>query len=150
MHLIVGVDPGYTTGICAVRSDSSVYNAGLVRWETLTELWRTYAAEVAAHVERIVDGADTFTVKVEDIVAPNPHLGLSNPKHAINTARLIGYLEALYDCELVRPGKKGGRPLSEYPAALVADNEPKGTGKLRHARSAYDIALTTAVWQVQP
>lgn len=80
-------------------------------------------------------------VAIEDIVHPSPHLGLANMEGLLHTAQVLGALRSTFPAAvLVRPGGHGSAPLASYPPELVGDREPKGTGKLRHARSAWDVA----------
>ena len=119
-------------GLLVVNSDAPVLSVD-------------YLAEVIdAARDLIYRGAEAGgcapIVAVEDLVEPNPHLGLSNVKGLMDTAQVLGALRAHFDVVLVAPGGNGSAPLQTYPAELVGDNEPKGTGKLRHARSAWDVA----------
>lgn len=85
---------------------------------------------------------------VEGLTTPNPHMGRGTNviKAYGETYAVIGALSDLLDL-LVRPKKAGKRPPAEYPDALWSAREDprnggKGTGVLRHVRSAWDIAGT--------
>lgn len=145
MSIVVGVDPGgRTTGVVSVNGSTVVYSALVTR--TADQAFGQYALEVVDTV-RIAVSAFWPTINVEDLVEPTPHLGLTSVKGLIDTARLIGYLEAELPnygiVRMVRPNNHGGDPLAAYPPELVGSREKVGTGKLRHVRAAYDIARTT-------
>jgi hypothetical protein len=99
-----------------------------------------YAVSDASVDARCIGPDDDVPLAVEDVVAPNPHMGLTNVSALIETARLVGYLQALYPVVLVPPGGHGKAPLQTYPEALVGPRETAGTGRRRHLRSAWDVA----------
>ena len=110
-------------------------------------------AEWATYFMNVTDTIDDFglrgecgvpVIAVEDVVAPNPHMGLTNVSALIETARLVGYLQAVYEVVLVPPGGHGKAPLQTYPEALVGPRETSGTGRRRHLRSAWDVAGASA------
>lgn len=93
----------------------------------------------------------------EDVVAPRWHSkGKAkpiNPVPIIHTGVVLGSCRAaVLDAMnvIVRPNSHGEAPLGSYPDELVSPAERridgwklrKGTGKLRHARSAWDVAGT--------
>lgn len=152
----IGVDPGTkATGIALIDDRSGLIAASVIEWEPGTDT-RLHVAEIldsiAAYALKAVNeaGFESLRIAVEDVVRPSPHLGIIDPTHVIELARLIGWLSAELDryCNteaagwtLVRPGGHGSKPLITYPAALVGPTETTGTsGFRRHARSAYDIA----------
>ena len=115
------------------------------------EVWRTRIVGSIRRAGAIVqeqrpdhlwprDLREPVPIAVEDVVAPNPHMGLTNVSALIETARLVGYLQAVYPVVLVPPGGHGKAPLQTYPAALVGPRETAGTGRRRHLRSAWDVA----------
>ena len=80
-------------------------------------------------------------VCVEDVIAPNPHLGLIQVRGLLDAAAVLGVVLLDWgDVQVVPPDGHGSAPLRAYPPELVGPNEPRGTGVLRHCRSAWDIA----------
>lgn len=119
-----------------------------------------YLNRVAAEVleaARTCDGP--FRVIIEGVVPPNPHVNRKNAKATTNvtpmlhTAAVFGVVlhratSAGLDVAVVWPGKNGSGFLGTYPAALVSPSERRaaawerqvaGRGKLKDARSAYDL-----------
>lgn len=146
--LVVGIDPGArTTGIIArtgvelvvaelvVNDDAPLLSAGYLR-EVLTVL---DSLQVRARQRK----AELF-VAVEDVTEPSPHLRIISLRGLLGTAQVLGAVRGWADdsCEIlvVRPGGHGSAPMRTYPAALVGAREKSGTGKLRHVRSAWDVA----------
>lgn len=85
------------------------------------------------------------------IAADRKHGSASDPTALIGTAMMLGAILSHYPtATLIQPNKNGSKPLGAYPPQLVSTQEKRhhdwktriGTGKLRHARSAYDIAIT--------
>jgi hypothetical protein len=105
-------------------------------------------------------------VAVEGVVRPTWAGGLrgraaANPEPLLATAVVLGYVKACFPPGLisptlveVRPGGNGGGPLGSYPEALVSDREKSAPAwqtrvggeqaKLRHERSAWDVALVAS------
>lgn len=147
--LIVGVDPGgKTTGVIA-RQRQELLVAELVVNDDAPEVSAGYLREVLTVLDSLVVRARqrklSLFVAVEDVIEPNPHLGIANMRGLLATAQVLGavrcWSEDTCDIVVVRPGGHGSAPLRSYPPALVGDREGRaGTGKLRHARSAWDIA----------
>lgn len=147
---VVGVDPGgRTTGVVAIDEDDKVTFAELVERDGE---WHDYRSEV---IGALIDaarghircGCDEMVVAIEDVVDPNPHMGLTNIRGLLDTARI---LEAVCmhvgpSVVVVPPGGHGSGPLAAYPPELVGPREKAGTGKRRHVRSAYDVALAGRV-----
>lgn len=137
---IIAVDPGGTeSGIVLRRGDELVYHATIKESDPLE------------HIRRLLWGLDqayqhdpTADFAVEDVTQPNPHMGLTNVKGLIGTARTLGAVLAWgadADVILVPPGGNGSGPLTAYPPAL-RPTRGLGRGKdgLRHCRSAWDVA----------
>lgn len=148
--IVVGVDPGKTTGV-VVRHLDDLLHAELVAFDGGS--FRVFLKEVVSAVgdaEMRAIGAWSCTVPdprppriaVEDLVHPNPHLGLANLDGLLLTAQVLGAIRAQFDVTLVPPAGHGSAPLSTYPPGLVGAREHGlyGTGKRRHVRSAWDIA----------
>jgi len=103
-----------------------------------------YLIEVRDTVAAALDiaGGDAV-IAVEGVVNPSPHLGLSNPGGIIAAGMVLGaVLVGHPDAVLVRPGRHGSQALNSYPSELIGPRETTGAGKLRHARSAWDVAGT--------
>lgn len=148
MRPIVGVDPGgASTGVIARVGDNLVQHAVIeaatfpdyYRGAVLDELELAYEAAWRA----IVDLTRPI-VAVEAVVAPNPHVRMMNVKGILATAEVIGWIQERcaqrgYLLIMVPPGGHGSAPLRSYPSRLVGAKEKTGGGRLRHARSAWDI-----------
>ncbi|WP_053207966.1 hypothetical protein [Jiangella muralis] len=116
-----------------------------------------YLGAIAETARQLVHEHAVEHVGAESVVAPNPHVrrrdgdSKINPAAVIAAGLVLGHLLAVWP-NLVRvpPGRNGSSPLSAYPLVLVSDRERalglnrigKG-GKLRHVRSAYDVAGST-------
>lgn len=141
--IVLGIDPGGKTTGMVLRHGRAVLAALLVTNSDAPVLSDEYLAEVLGGARDLREQgwlAGLPLVAVEDVVHPNPHLGLANLDGLLQTAQVIGALRCAFSVVLVRPGGHGSAPLSTYPPELVGPHEPKGTGKLRHARSAWDVA----------
>lgn len=88
-----------------------------------------------------------LAVAVEDVIAPSPHVGMTNPTGLLGTAITLGYVIAWAELRgvpiaRVRPSRHGNGVPQQYPSELL---DRGGTvaagGKRRHERSAYDVAL---------
>lgn len=136
--MLLGVDPGgRETGI-VLRDGRALH-----RWMLITREGEldAYCKEVADAVGELVAwSSDPPTIAVEDLVEPSPHMGTVSLKGLLHTAQVLGGLATLFDVVRVPPGGHGSGPLKAYPAALVGDREKVGAGRLRHCRSAWDIA----------
>lgn len=146
ISVVIGVDPGgATTGIVARRGDGllaacSIHADG-------HDHVAQYLEEVAGAVLGYAATHAAAGIAVEDCIPPNPHLGISNPAGIIAAAKVLGaVLLAVPDAVIVRPGGHGAPAGSRaelaarYPAELIGPRETRGTGALRHVRSAWDIA----------
>ena len=157
--IVVGVDPGAAhTGYIVRRRRELLYSEVFDRPKSQTV--ERYGAAVAVIVARVTgsifDGSAGI-VGVERVTAPNVwHEGkkrLLDPSHAIGTAIVagtvagivagtaIGVFGAPATVIWVPPGHNGQGPLDAYPPEL-RPTRGKGAGgdRLRHARSAWDIA----------
>lgn len=142
--VVVGVDPGGATTGLVVRAGTRLLEHATIDRKGL---------ELPAYLDRVaswvVGARETFGAKVavEDTIPPNPHLGLSNPAGIIAAAQVLGAVLLMAPAAVVvRPGGHGSPKasraelLASYPPELVGDRETRGTGKLRHVRSAWDVA----------
>lgn len=156
--MIVGIDPGSkTTGMVGVER-GKVIAAMLVVWHP-DDTWAAHSDEVVAITRQWINvwktnpkNADKLPlVRIEDTVAPTPwingHKQFIDPAPLLTISKVIGYVVASFPtmAQLVRPGGHGSRqPLRAcYPPILIGDRETTGVGgKNRHARAAFDIAMT--------
>lgn len=134
---VIGVDPGgKSTGVVAVYGRTLSYSALCTR--TKGQTFASYGWEVIETIETAASNVfefQSFDLFVEDVVHPNPHLGLANVTGLMDTARLIGFIQAAgmfylgnASLHMVRPAGFGGNPLAEYPSSLIGDREKLGTG----------------------
>ncbi|SNS59126.1 hypothetical protein [Rhodococcoides kyotonense] len=102
-----------------------------------------------------------IVVGIEGITRPNWHMNgraAANPEALIAAAIVLGNIQAWATTQFgpyteIPPGGNGSAPLGTYPTQLVSDAERRkanwhaaigASGKLRHQRSAWDVALTAA------
>lgn len=167
MNIILGIDPGSRWTALVARHATATTDVGLLAWQVLDRndlddtaitAWTDHVlgrcAWVATSVAR---DTDHLTVAVEAAVAPNPHLGITNPAGIIDAAVLVGGVLGLYGHQAVVvpagrhgyavpdgiTGKTARRILERaYPADLIGPRETTGRGKStrQHARAAWDIA----------
>lgn len=137
--VVLGIDPGgHETGV-VVRRGRQVLAGELVTAEK--GMCAGYLREVVGAVSTLAAEHSIAFLAVEDLVHPNPHLGLANVAGLMDTAQVLGALRVYFPLLiLVRPGGHGSAPLASYPLELVGVREKRGTGRMRHLRSAFDIA----------
>jgi hypothetical protein len=154
---VVGVDPGGRfTGIIA-RYGPDLLAHWLTR-RTVDGGRHTYT--LAGYIALVLDdlaeakrralthAGPGYVVAVEDLQEPNPHMGLTNIRGALDTAAVLGAVLAHFpEAILVPPGRHGTAMLRLYPSTLVGPRERTGHGKapLQHCRAAWDIAGAGAV-----
>lgn len=140
MTTFVGVDPGGTwTGLVARRGDH-LLDAAVLRREVGQPDVR-WVARVLWEIEVLSGGPDPVVVAVESVVAPTGRLGMISLEGLIGCAAVYGAIIGEYpEAVTVSPGGHGSAVLAAYPPALRARGETAGTGRWRHARSAWDIA----------
>lgn len=155
MSRLVAVDPGSrTTGWVAFDHGKLIYHGVIDNTGNLTP--DDTSAEYIRSVYRQITRLHPNTIAVESVTAPkgfkggvrapiNPEgmAGLGAAWSAVVLAALTSGATLLH----VAPAGHGSRPLGAYPAVLVGDRERLsagwqlrvGGGKLRHARSSFDI-----------
>ncbi|WP_156042394.1 hypothetical protein [Rhodococcus sp. UNC363MFTsu5.1] len=164
---VLGVDPGgRSTGLCLIDgrdviAHRTVENAA----EKMLPIAQPYIADVLNAIAEMYPSPNDSqmhyslpVLAVEDVVRPSWHMkgrAAVDPSALLATAAVLGAVLA-FDPHAhpvqVRPSRNGSRPLGEYPATLVSAAERRGdgwqhrigSGQLRHARSAYDVALAGA------
>jgi hypothetical protein len=145
---VVGVDPGGRyCGIVARQVDAAVWAAVVTRDGDMAP----YLAEVQAAIFDAVTckwPEESFTVAVEGLVTPTPHMGTISLQGLLDTAVVLGAVMGWYpDAVVVPPGDNGAGPLGSYPSRLVGAREKLGAGHARHARSAWDVAGKAALYR---
>ncbi len=142
---MIGVDPGMReTGLVLINDAGDVINAMVVE-RSKTQSEPAYVREVLVAIGEYWSGLapDARQIAVEGVVAPNPHLGLTNPNSAIRTGVIYGAILGAYpDVITVEPGGNGSSDPYSYPVDIQPPR-PGMSGKdwKRHLRSAYDVAL---------
>ena len=148
MRRVVGIDPGAKeTGIVLVQSRTVLAGCTVKRRKGTTIPTADYLHEVLEAVAEYVERGDNPIVGVESLVAPNPHMGYTAVMPLLGAAVVLGAVISAYpDAVLVRPGKNGSRPMDSYPKELrPTRGQGKGTDKLRHTRSAFDVACAARI-----
>ena len=165
--MIVGVDPGArNTAVLSISDSGAVFAVTVHNEGPLLPVPRDYLTRVVQEIHDMTRGVDeAVTVRVEGVTRPNWHVAkaagggsASNPEALLGTAQVLGAVLSHFPCEVVAPGGHGSKPMGAYPPELVSDGERRrpgwelrvGTGKLRHQRSAWDIAHTPPVGRVAP
>jgi len=144
---VVGVDPGANeTGVVA-RRGGELLAAEIVSRGRAPD--GQYLALVLACVGAMVQLCDAAVVAVEGLVHPRAYRGgdlqMVNVSGLLGTAAVYGAVLARWpSAVVVAPAGHGSSPLAAYPQALLGRNERRGTGRRRHARSAWDIAGAAA------
>jgi hypothetical protein len=144
--VVLGVDPGGKSSGFVLRRGSTYLAHDVVTAKgpaggmpAIEYLWR-----VADVFENLL--ADADLVAMETVTPPrgfkNGRRDAIQPGSLIGVSAVAGYLLAhCPEAILVSPAGNGSRPLSTYPPQLIGARESaKGTGILRHARSAWDVA----------
>lgn len=156
--MLIGVDPGSRTSGLAVLQAGKLAGATLIGWDDGDD-WASHSAEIVDTIDMwlnqigdVTNGAGPPIIRVEDVVPPTPHVGPRPISVApiLTTAKIVGYLMARWPSmvQLVAPARHGQRqPFRTcYPPELIGPRETTGTsGRYRHVRAAYDIALTPGV-----
>lgn len=148
---MIGIDPGGRyTGVIArphARHDSPCLFACVVVREPDQEMV-DYLLEVFDAIRDAITadrGPRAGELAVEDARAPSGwkagERSPIDPEGIINAARVLGGIEGRWpNRHLIDPGGHGALPLEMYPPLLRGPRERIGTGRRRHARSAWDIA----------
>lgn len=156
--VVLGIDPGgQFTGVVMRDGRNLLDHAVLRRQKNSIEdyLERVLGEIGSIHARHSLQGKPV-TVAVEGLNPPIPHLGLTNVQGLIDTARILGAIQATWPhAVLVEPGGHGSTPdlpkgrildawmAQHFPAALLGAREIGGsyTGILKHARSSWDVSL---------
>lgn len=142
---VLGIDPGASaTGVVTRRGERLLYHAVVRRVKN--EADNDWLARILDEVEMQRGRNDAALLAVESVIAPSGFArGVRAPialGGLLGTAAVYGAILAVYrDAYVVAPAGNGSGPAPAYPPELWGPNEgPAGTGYLRHARSAYDVA----------
>ncbi|WP_064077827.1 hypothetical protein [Prescottella equi] len=157
---VLGIDPGgRSTGLCLIHGRDVLAHETITHdTQHLLPVSRNYLRDVVERVNwmRRFNPLIDPVLAVEDVVRPNWHMNgraAADPSALLATAAVLGAVLAIdsrgHTVLQVRPKGNGSRPLGAYPAELVSPGERRkpgwqlriGSGQLRHARSAYDVAL---------
>lgn len=155
--IILGIDPGGRhTGAVICRGDVLLAHDVIVgdgRVDPKDPINSDYLLEVQSRLFALIHsdevGGVIDAVAIEQLKSPSPHLGLTQVAGALACAANIGavftWVATLYGAPmpvvLIDTGHHGQSDVRHYPHQLVGPRETKGEGILRHARSAYDVAL---------
>ncbi len=157
---VLGVDPGGRfTGLCLRSPDGGVVEFAVLDRNDYTNS-DGYRRAVVNAVRNLAGLGLRVpsTVAVEDLNPPSPHMGMVSVQGLLGTGVILGAVltaaDPLGGAIRVPPSGHGGKPLVAYPPELHGARETNlrqvGTGKLRHARSAYDIAGVAGVYADPP
>lgn len=156
MPTVLGIDPGGRDTAYVVLDNGTLITSGtFTNPGELHPLPRVHVQTVARGLVLVAHEHSVDIVAVEGLNRPNWHMKGSalNPSSLFPTSEIIGALKAVdwpNDAKfvLIDPDKNGSSFLGAYPEQLVSKTERSkpgwqmriGTGKLRHQRSAYDVA----------
>lgn len=154
----IGVDPGgrwtglalvnphhqYVTGLCVTRVTDAPTRLGV---------GNDYLDAVCAGLQELRDHAvaadpqAVVMVALEDVAAPNPHLGITDPADIIRAAFVYGAVRRDYPgAVIVDLGENGSSFQAAYPPPLRKHRSPGATpggftsAERPHMRSALDVA----------
>lgn len=153
-RVVTGIDPGGAfTGVVSVRGGGSQPQVVAVDVVPRNDQsLAAYLAQVHAVIEthRLLGvkllgdqrGQGSWLLAMESLEPPRGHLGMISVRGLLDCSAVIGAVLATYnDVVMISPAKNGSSPLTCYPAELRGVRERQGAGVLRHARSAYDVAV---------
>lgn len=141
---VLGIDPGSTGTGVVTRRGALLLEHAVVR-RTKNEADNDWLARILDEVEMQRGRNDAALLAVESVTAPSGFArGVRAPialGGLLGTAAVYGAVLAVYrDAYVVAPAGNGSGPRGAYPDELWSDREPAGTGFVRHARSAWDVA----------
>ncbi|MFC7450525.1 crossover junction endodeoxyribonuclease RuvC [Rhodococcus daqingensis] len=158
--MVIGVDPGARdTGLCVIAGRDVVTHDTVNNPHDLFPAHENYLHHVVLRLNELVLEHDCRLIAVESIRRPNWHMkgrAAADPSALLATAEVLGAVLShrwlRSPIVQVPPGRNGSNVLGAYPTELVSASERRaagwqlkvGGGKLRHARSAYDVAVSGA------
>jgi hypothetical protein len=143
--VVTGVDPGGRNVGITARRDAELVDFSVLERKGVAEIPDAdWIEEVCGQVLLFVD-AFNGAVAVEGVRPPTGFkFGRRDPINfpgLIGTSMVLGAVLAMVPKAIVvPPAQHGLAPLETYPDRLVGDREKVGAGRLRHARSAWDVA----------
>lgn len=158
-RIALGIDPGYRdTGIVVIAdaplgvtptllANITVHRPeGAKAGQSLTD--GGYLDDIEQVLEQLVRTHSVLVAGIEDVVAPSPHMGTTNPTGIIGTALTAGDVRAWLRARfgptrvvMVRPARNGSLPAGCYPPDLLdRGGLARPSGNRRHERSAFDVA----------
>lgn len=142
---VLGVDPGGAHTGYAIVDDGGTLVAWWLHDRDGDSLDR-WVGQCAQSALTLASAHQPDVVAVEGTNQPTGHMGMTSVAGLLDTAWTAGGIVAVcgdYRIPLVvvPPGGHGSNPLAVYPPQLVGERERKGAGRLRHVRSAFDVAL---------
>lgn len=155
---VLGVDPGgQNTGVTLVDVTLELCSGRVLERGDQQPI-HDYATAVAREVTELATGQHAIAegmgtkpvtlIGVEGLNRVTPQMGkrpidlYPTVEAGIVLGACFGMLRARgLHVAWVPPGGHGDNPLRTYPSQLIGAREKKGTGRLRHARSAYDVAF---------
>lgn len=152
--IVVGIDPGGRGTGLVVRRNKELLDHKVVRRVAAKEIEipdDIYLRSVLGQITYMLDNIaislrEKSNIAVELVQAPKVFYKEGKPifvktESLIAVSMVFGAVISRFDCLLVKPNKNGSRGKENYPDELWGEREgPKGTGILRHARSAWDVA----------
>lgn len=148
---MIGIDPGGTyTGVVARPTRDlkarPTYGAVVVRGQDSP--LPLYLLEVLDTIEKAIgldSGPQAGEISVENVRPPTGWKDSErvpiHPEGLLLTGVVLGAILGRWpNAYLVEPAGHGSHPLQLYPTDLIGQRERQGTGRRRHARSAWDVA----------
>lgn len=158
MKSVIGIDPGgRSTGLVLLSGDRLIDADVIERKGKDRVPEASYLVEVRKRVQvACFRSVDRPLLCVEGLKAPNAyHDGKRkpiSPLDLVGPAMVLGMILAEWpEAVVVPPGGNGARDWFAYPEQIRQPIGGKGSDRMRHARSAYDVAvqgLTLEVWVV--
>ncbi|MDV6267049.1 hypothetical protein [Rhodococcus globerulus] len=154
-NVTLGIDPGArSTGLCVLSGGEILAHQTVTSEGDIFPAQRRYVLAVLEAGAVLLQIHDVTHVAVETITRPSWHMkgrAAADPTALLATAEVLGAVLGVdwpVNVTQIRPNKNGSRPLGAYPDELISPAERRkkgwehriGSGQLRHARSAYDVA----------
>lgn len=149
----MGVDPGARwVGLVVRQGDVLLEHHTLTRVGDDDLPGRDMLTAVSSAVRALYKAHDADAIGVEGVQKPSPFMGKSgnvsftNVNGLLGTAMVLGAVLSAFPAIVVPPGGNGSDPMGVYPVEL-RPTRGKGAGgdKLRHERSAWDVAGTATM-----
>lgn len=163
MSAVIGIDPGGRSTGLVLMVDGALLDFAVIERKGKEPLpGPDYLGEVVQAVRNMMldkdDLSDVYPyrspllIAVEGIEKPKSHIDgrkrFLDPLALVGTAAVWGHVIGTFGTVAVPPGGNGSKPFYAYPEAIRPKPGGKGTDRLRHARSAWDIALAAITLSV--